>query len=166
MEKHTQTELIQELQAQTERLEAEVRTARENLELLQSASGEASDAATAAAAVEHEALLKAKANLETIQQEIETLNTEHSKALAEAQAKVESLEESAARSVALEAQLAELKAENEDKSNKVSELEVEILELKEEQEKIEKDSTYNGKGIAMVLSLKECVLYFSMSFHP
>ncbi|KAI0094774.1 hypothetical protein BDY19DRAFT_982152 [Irpex rosettiformis] len=145
-EYHAQTKLVQQLQAQTDRLETDVKAAKENLELLRSSSGEASEAAATAAAVEHEALLKAKTDLEGIREEIEALETVHAKTLAEAQAKVESLEESAARSVALEAQLAELKAENDDKANKVSELEVEILELREEQEKVEEErATTLGK---------------------
>lgn len=69
-----------------------MKTARENLEALRSSSGEASEMAAAAASVEHDALVKAQANLDAIQKEVESLKVEHAQALAEAQEKITRLE--------------------------------------------------------------------------
>lgn len=132
-----QTELVQSLQSQIEALEVEVQAAKENLDVLRASSGNASDAVAEAAAVEHEALIKAKADLAAISTEIEALKAEHAKTLAEAQEKIFALEEKASRANELEAELAQLRIENDEKANRVSELEVEILEIKEEQEKIQ-----------------------------
>jgi uncharacterized protein YhaN len=94
-----------------------------------------SEAATAA--VEHEALIKAKTDLDAIQVEFQTLQRAHAQALQEAAQKLQDVEGKAARSEKLEVELAELKKEQEDNANKLSELEVEILELKDSQEAAE-----------------------------
>ena len=59
-------------------LEAEVKAAKANLDALRLSSGEASTASAAAAAIEHEALLKAKADLEAIRKEAEALKEKES----------------------------------------------------------------------------------------
>lgn len=133
----TQLALVDSLQSQIGTLETEVAAAKQNLDVIKSSSGEASEVAAAAAAVEHDALIKAKADLASISSEVESLKAEHAQALAEAQEKISALEGKAARSTELEAELAQLRTESEENASRVSELEVEILELKEEQEKIQ-----------------------------
>lgn len=145
-------ELIQNLKTQIETLEGEVQAAKENLEVLKATSGQTSEAAAEAAAIEHDALIKAKADLDTISTELASLKEEHAKALAEAQEKISALEASAAKSGELEAELAQLRTENEEKSNRVSELEIEILEMKEEQEKIQDE---HSKTLERIKALEE-----------
>jgi conserved oligomeric Golgi complex subunit 6 len=132
----SQTEIINTLKAQVEALEIEVRDTREKLEVIQAASASA-DAAADSAAVEHEALLKTKATLDAIQAESEALKAAHDQAQAEMSQKLQALESQAALADSLEAQLTLLRKEKEDSANKLSELEVEILELKESQEAAE-----------------------------
>ncbi|KAL4242122.1 hypothetical protein ABKN59_001888 [Abortiporus biennis] len=151
----SQTELVNNLQSQIATLEEEVKAAKENLDVLRAASAEASSASAATAAVEHEALLKAQADLALIKEEIEKLKTAHATAIAEAEAQITSLKEQASNISALESQLEELKKGNEEKATKVSELEIEILELKEEQETAEDE---HSKILSRVKSLEEELL--------
>ncbi|KAJ7630802.1 hypothetical protein FB45DRAFT_867140 [Roridomyces roridus] len=143
----TQKELIETLQSQIQTLEAEVTASKESLESFRAANSNADEAAVAAA-VEHEALIKAQADFSQISVEIEALKTAHAQALEEVQAKVEAAEGRAALAESLEAQLAALRAEKEEAVAKLSEFEVEVLELKESQETAEEERAKTAAQIA------------------
>ena len=151
-----QAERVVALTAQLEALQAEVQQAKDNLAALRASSDDASTSASAAAAVEHAALLKAQADYEAIKAESDALKAAQSEALAAAEAKIKELEEKASSADVLASELAsqvdQLKLENEEKANKVSELEVEILELKEEQEN---SGDEHSKTLARLKSLEE-----------
>ncbi|KAG8678004.1 hypothetical protein FRC09_020208, partial [Ceratobasidium sp. 395] len=92
----------------------------------------------AAAAVEHEALLKARADLEAIRVESEGLAASHKVAaeqsalqVKELEAKLSSTEASLAQ---LESKISTLEAERDELKNRISELEVEVLEAREANE--------------------------------
>lgn len=102
--------------------------------------------------MEHETLLKAKADFEVIKGELDALNAAHAAALKEATEKIKELEEAASRATVLEEQVAALKAEKEETANKLSELEVEILELKETAEKAEDEQ---AQALARTKELEE-----------
>lgn len=65
------------------------------------------------------------------------MKASYKKALEDSATQIKALEEKAAGNEQLEAQVTSLKLEKEDNSNKLSELEIEILELKETQEGLE-----------------------------
>lgn len=111
-------------------LTSERDAAKEEVDSLNALVASSSEA-NAAAAVEHEALLKAQTDLEAIRSETAALGEAHTAALGEATSRIKELEATAARANELDAQLTELKAEKEENANRLSELEVEILELKE-----------------------------------
>ena len=96
-----------------------------------------SEAAAEAAFVEREALLKAQADFKAISGEIEALKVSHAMALEDSMSQIAKLRERSSVTAALEAQIVSLKAEKEESANKLSELEIEILELKETQEGLE-----------------------------
>ncbi|KAH7870750.1 uncharacterized protein C8R40DRAFT_1162989 [Lentinula edodes] len=128
-----QEELVQTLQEQ-------IQTQGNDLALLKvNVSQSAED--SQAASLEHEALLKAQADFSAIQEETAALKVAHNTALEEVLAKSHAVEEGLKEKTisfeALVAQIAEMKAEKEENANKVSELEIEILELKESQETAE-----------------------------
>ncbi|GAW06032.1 Laminin-like protein epi-1 [Lentinula edodes] len=128
-----QQELVQTLQEQ-------IQTQGNDLALLKvNVSQSAED--SQAASLEHEALLKAQADFSAIQEETAALKVAHNTALEEVLAKSHAVEEGLKEKTisfeALVAQIAEMKAEKEENANKVSELEIEILELKESQETAE-----------------------------
>jgi chromosome segregation ATPase len=135
-------------------LESEVVAAKENLEALRASHGSALSEAAAAAAVEHEALIKAHADLTAIAAETQTLKITHAQASEEAMEKLKVIESKAARSEDLEVQLVELKAEKAENSHKLSELEIEVLELKESQEAIEEE---RKKSLAHLNSVEEAL---------
>lgn len=87
--------------------------------------------------MEREAFLRAKADIETISAEAETLRAAHNRALQDAADRLNETQARAAEVAALTAQIGELKAEREESANKISELEVEVLELRESQEDAE-----------------------------
>ncbi len=155
-----QTELVASLQAQIEGLQAEVAVAKENLDVLRSSTSEASLAAASAAAVEHETLLKAQADLHAIQAELEKVNSENAQALQEAQERIQSLEAEASRVAELDAAVEQLKTENEEQATKVSELEIEILETREEQEEANDELT---KTLARVKALEDDLVKANVS---
>lgn len=101
----------------------------------------ASSDAAAAAAVEHEALLKANANLEAIGLETSALESAHAIALDELQQKLSATEEKAKEVERLETELAVLKSEKEEMANRISELEVEVLEARDIVEEAEDAKT-------------------------
>lgn len=130
-------------------MEAEVSASKENLESLQAAHAGTADVTTAAA-VEHEALLKAQADFSAIEVEIQTLKAAHTQTLEEAQAKLEAAESKAALAQSLEDQLTALRAEKEDAVAKLSEIEVEVLELKESQESAEDERAKTAARIPLL----------------
>lgn len=145
-------EAIEQLQAQVTTLEAEVASTRAELEVLRVSNQAASGDAAAAAAIEHEALVKAKADFNAIKAETESLTVAHSKALEEATSKIQSLECKAITVDTLEGEVATLKREKEDSANRISELEIEVLEAKESLEQAE---DHQAKASAQAKSLQE-----------
>ena len=148
----TQAELIQKLEAQIHTLETEVKATKENLDTLQSSHVSASSEAAAAAQVDRDALAKARTDLEATTAETEALKAAHSAALEDVAAKLNEQRDKAANVETLEKELADLKTEKEETANKLSELEIEILELKESQDKAEDE---HGKSLSRVKSLEE-----------
>lgn len=132
-----QAESIRTLEAHIETLQADIAAAQENFESLRSSSDQSAVEAAAAAQMEREAFLRAKADVETVTAEVNSLRAAHNKALQDAAAKSSESQQHAAEVIALTAQIGELKAEREESATKISELEVEILELKESQENAE-----------------------------
>jgi chromosome segregation ATPase len=106
-------------------LETAVLSSKEQLEMLRVAKD---SEALIAASVEREALLKAHSD------EIEALKDAHAEALQAAQEKIKDVGDKVAAVDNLNATLTRLKEEKEETVAKLSELEVEILELKESQE--------------------------------
>jgi conserved oligomeric Golgi complex subunit 6 len=140
-------DFVQSLQTQIQNLEAEMTTAKSNLEALQSANAATQADVTAVAAVEHTALQKARDDLAEIQKQTEALTAEHAAALEAAQARVGELEAKAAQADELSAEIAQLRKEREDVGAKLSELEVEVLELKEAAEAAEDEREKRDKRI-------------------
>jgi chromosome segregation ATPase len=140
------------LQAQIQALEAEISASKESLNALQSSQPDAAAEAALAAAVEHEALLKAQENFSAIEAEIQQLKAAHTQALEDAHAKIEAAEGKAGLVEGLDAQLVGLRAEKEDAVTKLSEIEVEVLELKESHETAEDDL---AKAAASISSLEQ-----------
>lgn len=95
------------------------------------------------ATVEHDALVKAKADLEAIRIETELLTAAHNVALQQSTTRIAELEAHAASletaTQELNENLQKLKKEKDDALAKLSELEVEVLELKEQVETNEHD---------------------------
>ena len=112
-------------------------TAKDNLDALHAANGSAMEVAASSASADREALVKAKADYEAVQAELEVLKDSHAKAVEELSQKLASAERQAASAQAIADEVAGLKIEKEETSNKLSELEIEILELKEAQETAE-----------------------------
>lgn len=128
-----QDALIETLRGQIKTLQSEVDEARENLDALRAA--QANDSSIAAAAeIDRQALTKAKEDLEAIRAETVALQAAQDEALNSATAKISTLELQASRAEVLAAEIASLRVEKEETSNKLSELEIEILEFKEAQE--------------------------------
>ncbi|KAG9314252.1 hypothetical protein JVU11DRAFT_5040 [Chiua virens] len=125
------------LQAQVEILRADIVAAQENFESLRSSSDQSSGEAAAAAQMEREAFLRAKADIETVTAEANSLRAAHNKVLQDVAARSRESQLRADENVTLTTQIGELKAEREEGAAKISELEVEILELKESRENSE-----------------------------
>ena len=111
--------------------------AKLDIEALREHSSKEGDAA-AAAAVEHEALLKARADLEAIRTETEALSASHKAAANQTELQVKELEAKVSSAEALVTQLRSeilaLQSERTDLKNRISELEVEVLEIREANE--------------------------------
>jgi conserved oligomeric Golgi complex subunit 6 len=133
----TQNELSVSLRARIQSLENEVSVEKRNLETLRASHDSATAASTAAVAMEHEALVKTKADLVAIAAETEALKSAQAHALEEAALKLKEFQSKVAEAEALHTELAGLKTEKEQNASKISELEIEILELKESQETAE-----------------------------
>lgn len=140
--------LIQDLQSQVEALEAQVIAAKENLAALRASHASETSASSTAAAVEHDALLKAQMDFTAIQEELSNLKSAHAQALEDAAAKVKDAELQAAEANSLKAQVEELLKEQEESAQKISELEVEILELKEIQEQADDNHARSTSQLA------------------
>ncbi|KAF8846250.1 hypothetical protein BDN67DRAFT_960954 [Paxillus ammoniavirescens] len=133
----SQTELVETLQAHIQTLTADIVAAQENFESLRASSDQSSAEASAAAQMEREAFVRAKADIETITTEAASLRAEYNRALQDAAARLLDSQQHAAEVAVLNAQIGDLRAEREESATKISELEVEILELKESQEDAE-----------------------------
>lgn len=114
--------------------------------------------------MEHEALVKAKADLEAIRVETESLTAAHNAALQQSATRIAELEahtaslESAAKE--LNETIQRLQKEKDDALSKLSELEVEVLELKEQVETHEHDGAkevadMKAKHTAELQSIRE-----------
>lgn len=129
--------LVETLKARIQELEVALSSSQDKAKTLENIH--AADAATAAeaASVDRESLLQAQADLKAISEEAERLKTAHKQALEGSTNQVKALKEKTAENDELKSQVASLKSEKEDNANKLSELEIEILELKETQEGLE-----------------------------
>ncbi|RXW19513.1 hypothetical protein EST38_g6336 [Candolleomyces aberdarensis] len=125
------------LLAQIAELEATVAANERILEALQAEHSAVLGDASKASDVEREALFKTKADFEAISKEAEALKAAHAESLRAARATIEELETKVAELESLQSQVDELKAEKEENANKISELEVEVLEVKEQLEELE-----------------------------
>lgn len=109
---------------------------KEELEAFKQASAGVS-ASLEAASIDRSALLKAQSDFNIISEEAEALKAAHTQALQDSENRIAELQTKIAESESLEVQLAALKAEKEENATKLSELEIEILELKETQDDLE-----------------------------
>ena len=122
--------IIDALREQIKALETQVDESRKTLEALHADHADDSNI-IAAAESDRQALVEARADLETMKTETNALKAAQAKALDAASAKISALELQASSAEGLATEIATLRAEKEGTSNKLSELEVEILELKE-----------------------------------
>jgi conserved oligomeric Golgi complex subunit 6 len=122
--------IIDALREQIKALETQVDESRKTLEALHADHADDSNI-IAAAESDRQALVEARADLETMKTETNALKAAQAKALDAAGAKISALELQASSAEGLATEIATLRAEKEGTSNKLSELEVEILELKE-----------------------------------
>ena len=134
---NTQDMLVGTLKDQIQKLEVELSLSQDKSKALEQSHAADATSTAKAASIEHESLLQAQANLKAISDETEILKAAHSQTLEDSRTQIKVLEEKAAESEKLKAQVASLKLEKEDNANKLSELEIEILELKETQEGLE-----------------------------
>lgn len=128
---------VKALQTQIASLEAEITYAKSELEALRASSQLASSDAAAAAATEHQALLQARADLEAISVETSALKSAHAVAFGDLQSKLSAAELKAEKVERLEVELDALKKEKEDTVNRISELEIEVLEARDSVEEAE-----------------------------
>jgi conserved oligomeric Golgi complex subunit 6 len=139
------------LQEQIKALQAEVDESRTALESLHAKRANESDI-IAAAEIDQLTLVNTRADLEAIKSETIALKAAQAEALNAANAKINALELEASRAEALATEITSLRAEKEETSNKLSELEVEILEFKEAQELAEEE---RGNSKAQTDSLRD-----------
>jgi conserved oligomeric Golgi complex subunit 6 len=136
---------------QIKALEAKVDERMKSLESLR--ADHANDADIIAAAErDRQSLVEARAELEAMETKTTALKAAQAEALDAATAKISSLELQASRAEALATEIADLRAGKEGTSNKLSELEVEILEIKEARDLAEEERT-NSK--AQINTLRE-----------
>ena len=132
-----QVTLVETLKARIQELEVALSSSQDKAKALENIHAADAASAAKAAAVEHECVLQARADLKAVSEEAERLKAAHNQALEGSTTQVKALEEKAAENNELKSQVASLKSEKEDNANKLSELEIEILELKETQEGLE-----------------------------
>jgi len=142
-----QNAVIEALREQIKALEIKVDESLQSSEALRADHANNSDI-IAAAERDRQALAEAKAQLETM----ETETAIQAEALDAATAKISALDLQASRAEALATEIADLRAEKEGTSNKLSELEVEILELKEARDLAEGE---HGNSKTQINSLRE-----------
>ncbi|KAI9513033.1 hypothetical protein F5148DRAFT_462428 [Russula earlei] len=128
-----QNAVIETLRKQIKALQAELDESRNALEALRVEHANYSGI-IAAAEIDRQTLVKVNADLEAIRAETAALKTAHAEALDAATSNINALEHQASRADELATEITSLRAEKEETSNKFSELEVEILELKEAQD--------------------------------
>ncbi|KAH9984657.1 hypothetical protein BJV74DRAFT_931690 [Russula compacta] len=143
--------VIETLREQIKALQAELDESRKTLEALRAEHANNSDI-IAAAEVDHQALVKARADLGAIQTEITALKEAQANALDTATAKINALESQVSRAETLTAEVSSLRAEKEETSNKISELEVEILELRDAKDLAEEE---REKSLTQISALQE-----------
>jgi predicted nucleic acid-binding Zn-ribbon protein len=119
-----------------ETLEAQIASAHADLETLRTSHLTAASDAEKLAQTEA-AFLKVQSEVQASIEATKSLKADHQIELQNAQNSITELESRVAQLKGLEAQIAALNLEKEDNAGKVSELEVEILELKEAQEGLE-----------------------------
>jgi chromosome segregation ATPase len=141
------------LRAQIKALEAKV---DESMKALESLSADHANGADVMATAERDrqALVEARAELEIMEAEATALKAAQAEALDAATAKISALELQASRAEALATEIADLRIGKEGTSNKLSELEVEILELKEARDLAEEEQA-NSK--TRIDTLREAV---------
>ena len=125
-----QNTIIEALRGQIKALEAKVDESLKSLESLRADHANGADI-IAAAERDRQALVEARAEFETMETETTALKAAQAEVLDAATAKISALELQASRAEALSTEIDDLRAGKEETSNKLSELEVEILELKE-----------------------------------
>jgi conserved oligomeric Golgi complex subunit 6 len=132
-----QVTLVETLKARIQELEVALSSSQDKAKALENIHAADAASAAEAASVEHESLLQAQADLKAISDEVERLKAAHKLELEGSTTRFKALKEKAAENDELKSQVASLKSEKEDNANKLSELEIEILELKETQEGLE-----------------------------
>ncbi|KAL4069722.1 hypothetical protein V8B97DRAFT_2024442 [Scleroderma yunnanense] len=150
-----QTTLIDKLQDQITALTSEIAITQQNFESLRASSDQTSAEATAAAQAERESFLRAKTDLDALNAEMDALRAAHDTAIQDATTKLSESQQRASEVAFLTTQIEALKTEREENANKISELEVEVLELNESQEKAEderKELLSRLKGVEMNLA--------------
>ncbi|KAG6862427.1 hypothetical protein C0995_011867 [Termitomyces sp. Mi166 len=125
-----QEETIESLRTQIQALEAQARSTQDALDSLKNVNSSSAEKAV----LDHEAFLKTSAELAAAVAVTDALKEAHAAVVHELEVKVKVLEAKSASVDELNAQVEKLKAEKEENSGKLSELEIEILELKESQE--------------------------------
>lgn len=146
-----QNAVIEALRQQIEALEAKIDESGNALEALHADHANDSDI-IAAAEKDRQALVEARADLESMKTKTDALKTAHAEALDAATAKITAVELQASQAEALAIEMAALRAEKEGTSSKLSELEVEILELKEARDLAEEE---RGSSKTQIDSLRE-----------
>jgi chromosome segregation ATPase len=133
----TQDELVQALRSQIKDLEATAASYDEQIKQLKESHSSATSALTESTSIQHESLLKAQADFDTISEELKALRLAHANVNKELGNKVTELKEKTEAVESLHTQLTSIKAEREEYVHRISELEVDVLELKELQEGLE-----------------------------
>ncbi len=155
--------MVQALQFQIKDLEATAASYDEQINQLKESHASATSALTESTSIQHESLLKAQADVDTILEELKALRLAHANVNTELGNKVTELKEKTEAVESLQTQLTSAKAEREENVHRISELEVEVLELKELQEGLEdtRDSfqeriTALEQDLANAASAAEC----------
>lgn len=131
------TKEIIALQERVAALTSDIAIAEKNYESLRTTSEEFSSQTAAAAEADRESFLRVKADLDSLNAEMNELRAAHDTAVQDAAARLSESEWHAAEGASLATQIEVLKDEREGNANRISELEVEVLELKESHEHAE-----------------------------
>lgn len=140
-------------------MEAKIDESEKALEAVRADHANGSDI-IAAAEKDRQALVEARADLESMKTKTDELKATHAEALDAATAKITAVELRASQAEALATEIAALRAEKEGTSNKLSELEVEILEVKEARDLAEEE---RGRSKAQIDSLREEIATAAMA---